>query len=433
MTEGGAQAGGTDQERGGAVRAFVIESRRAESDVITSFVLRPRDGRPPAPHVAGQHLTLFADIDGVGRQKRNYTISAAPNGETYRISVKREPEGRVSKWLHDDAREGTLMDIAPPAGAFVLPESGHRPLVLLSAGVGLTPMVAMLEAVVAEHRQLAIQFIHCTQNSTTHAFREHVRSLAAASGTDTTFFYSRAGGNDVAGRDFNSAGHLTPDWLTADTPITEAEYFLCGPPGFLRSFVPALAKAGVPADRLHYEFFGAVEDLFDDPLPDSPPAASPSATVLDRRSRASAGFTREAIGDALIDSAADAVVASDAEGAIVLWNPGAERIFGFTEEEALGSSLDIIIPEPFRARHWEGYRETVASGQSRYGAGDMLSVPGLTQDGRRISLEFTIALLRDEAGKVSGMVAVLRDITPRFEEMKALKKKMAATQNSPGA
>nr|WP_245516189.1 PAS domain-containing protein [Ancylobacter aquaticus] len=154
---------------------------------------------------------------------------------------------------------------------------------------------------------------------------------------------------------------------------------------------------------------------------------------MDRRSRASAGFTREAIGDALIDSAADAVVASDAEGAIVLWNPGAERIFGFTEEEALGSSLDIIIPEPFRARHWEGYRETVASGQSRYGAGDMLSVPGLTQDGRRISLEFTIALLRDEAGKVSGMVAVLRDITPRFEEMKALKKKMAATQNSPGA
>nr|WP_244517742.1 PAS domain S-box protein [Ancylobacter rudongensis] len=139
-------------------------------------------------------------------------------------------------------------------------------------------------------------------------------------------------------------------------------------------------------------------------------------------------MARQAIGDALIDSPADAVVASDAEGAITLWNPGAERIFGFTEQEALGSSLDIIIPEPFRARHWEGYRETVASGQSRYGAGDMLSVPGLTRDGRRISLEFTIALLKDEAGKVTGMVAVLRDITPRFEEMKALKKKVAELQ-----
>ncbi|UOK73249.1 PAS domain S-box protein [Ancylobacter polymorphus] len=142
-------------------------------------------------------------------------------------------------------------------------------------------------------------------------------------------------------------------------------------------------------------------------------------------------MTRAAISDALLDSAADAVVVSDAEGDIVLWNPGAERIFGFTEEEALGRSLDIIIPEPFRARHWEGYRETVASGQSRYGAGDMLAVPGLTSDGRRISLEFTIALIKDPAGKVTGMAAVLRDITPRFEEMKALKKKVAELQSAP--
>ncbi|PZQ80840.1 MAG: PAS sensor domain-containing protein [Ancylobacter novellus] len=132
------------------------------------------------------------------------------------------------------------------------------------------------------------------------------------------------------------------------------------------------------------------------------------------------------MGDALLDSAADAVVASDAEGLIVLWNAGAERIFGFSEDEALGASLDIIIPEPFRARHWEGYRETVASGQSRYGAGDLLAVPGLTKDGKRISLEFTIVLLKDPAGTVTGMVAVLRDVTPRFEEVKALRKQVAA-------
>ncbi|MCK0198777.1 PAS domain-containing protein [Ancylobacter sp. 6x-1] len=128
------------------------------------------------------------------------------------------------------------------------------------------------------------------------------------------------------------------------------------------------------------------------------------------------------MGAALLDSAADAVVASDAAGDIVLWNAGAERIFGFTEDEALGRSLDIIIPEPFRARHWEGYRETVASGVSRYGAGDMLAVPGLRKDGARISLEFTIVLVKDAAGTVSGMVASLRDVTARFEEMKALRK-----------
>ncbi|SCW57485.1 PAS domain S-box protein [Ancylobacter rudongensis] len=428
MTENGAKTDSHERALGKAVRPFAIESRRKESEVITSFVLRPLDKEPPAPHVAGQHLTLFADIGAAGRQKRNYTISSAPNGETYRISVKREPEGRVSTWLHDEAVVGTILDIAPPAGAFVLPTGDERPLVLLSAGVGLTPMVAMLEALAAANRRLPLQFVHCTQSNATHAFREPVRALAAAVGAETTFFHTRAGKEEVAGRDFDIAGHLTLDWLQTHSPIAEADYFLCGPRAFLRSFVPGLATSGVPAERLHYEFFGAVEDLFDESA-SAPPSAPPTApTVAARRSRAGAGIARQAIGDALIDSPADAVVASDAEGAITLWNPGAERIFGFTEQEALGSSLDIIIPEPFRARHWEGYRETVASGQSRYGAGDMLSVPGLTRDGRRISLEFTIALLKDEAGKVTGMVAVLRDITPRFEEMKALKKKVAELQ-----
>ncbi|WAC29550.1 PAS domain S-box protein [Ancylobacter sp. SL191] len=135
------------------------------------------------------------------------------------------------------------------------------------------------------------------------------------------------------------------------------------------------------------------------------------------------------MGATLIDSAADAIIASDRAGDIVLWNAGAARIFGFTQDEALGQSLDIIIPEPFRARHWEGYHETVASGESRYGAGDMLSVPGLHKEGRRLSLEFTIALMKDE-GRVTGMVASLRDVTARFNETQALKKKLAAAEEA---
>lgn len=428
MTESGAQMGSASQASSEAVRSFAVESRHRESDVITSFELRPLDGNPPVPHLAGQHLTLFAEIPGAGRQKRNYTISSAPNGNTYRISVKRESEGTVSRWLHDVAGAGTRLDIAPPAGDFVLPSTDERPLVMVSAGVGLTPMVAMLEVLAAKHRKPALQFIHCTQSSATRAFQAHVRALAAALGAETTFFHTKAGADEVAGRDYDVAGRLTPDWLIAHSPIAEAAYFVCGPVGFLRAFVPALAKAGVPPARLHYEFFGAVEDLFDDMHSVAPAAPFQPSAVETRRSRTGSGFTREAIGDVLLDTAADAVVVSDAAGDIVLWNPGAERIFGFTEQEALGSSLDIIIPEPFRARHWEGYRETVASGVSRYGAGDMLAVPGLTRDGRRISLEFTIALIKDEAGKVTGMAAVLRDITPRFEEMKALKKKVAELQ-----
>ena len=136
-------------------------------------------------------------------------------------------------------------------------------------------------------------------------------------------------------------------------------------------------------------------------------------------------LTRADIAGALLGSAANAVVASDRDGTIVLWNAGAERVFGFTEKEALGKSLDIIIPEPLRARHWQGYRQTVLTGVSRYGAGDVLAVPALFKDGRRISVEFTISIVNDADGQVACMVAVMTDVTKRFEQMKLLRKKLA--------
>src|SRR4051794_18872249 len=139
-----------------------------------------------------------------------------------------------------------------------------------------------------------------------------------------------------------------------------------------------------------------------------------------------------ALAHALLNSASDAVVATDREGAIRHWNPGAERIFGFAAAEAIGRSLDLIIPEPLRARHWEGYREVMATGESRYGHGDLLSVPGLAKDGSRISLEFTVVPLNDASGRIDGVVAVMRDVTKRFEEMRALKKKLAAAA-APGS
>jgi PAS domain S-box-containing protein len=123
----------------------------------------------------------------------------------------------------------------------------------------------------------------------------------------------------------------------------------------------------------------------------------------------------------LVRDAPDAIVYADAEGVIGFWNAGAERIFGFTAAEAIGRPLDIIIPEPLRQRHWSGYRETVRSGKSRYGAGDVLAVPALRKDGTRISVEFTILPFHDRDGRTLGMAATLRDVTKRFEEMKALR------------
>jgi PAS domain S-box-containing protein len=132
-----------------------------------------------------------------------------------------------------------------------------------------------------------------------------------------------------------------------------------------------------------------------------------------------------ALGEALLRSASDAIVATDREGHITFWNPGAERIFAFTAEVVAGQSLDIIIPENLRARHWEGFRHTMATGTSRYGHGDLLSVPALTKGGRRNSVEITIMLLHDDRQEVAGTVAVMRDVTKRFEEMRELRRRLA--------
>ncbi len=132
------------------------------------------------------------------------------------------------------------------------------------------------------------------------------------------------------------------------------------------------------------------------------------------------------IAEALLKSMSDALVASDREGRITFWNAGAERIFGFARSEALGQSLDLIIPERLRERHWTGYAEVMRTGESRYGHGDLLSVPALRKDGSRLSIEFTIVPLKDEGDAMTGIIAVMRDVTARFEEMRTLRRRLGA-------
>ncbi len=139
---------------------------------------------------------------------------------------------------------------------------------------------------------------------------------------------------------------------------------------------------------------------------------------------------RASLGDAILAAPADAILATDREGLIRFWNPGAARIFGFTEEEAIGASLDLIIPERLRQRHWDGYRRVMETGESRYGSGDLLAVPAITRDGHPISVEFTIVLLRDADGRIVGMASILRDVTARFQETRRLKQQLAEAQRT---
>ena len=131
----------------------------------------------------------------------------------------------------------------------------------------------------------------------------------------------------------------------------------------------------------------------------------------------------DAVAAAILSTRSDAIVAADREGLIRFWNPGAERL-GYSHNEALSRSLDLIIPERLRARHWDGYRRVMESGKSRYGQGDVLSVPAIRKDGATISVEFTVVPLQNN-GQMIGMAAIMRDVTRRFNEMRALKRKLA--------
>jgi nitric oxide dioxygenase len=243
-------------------REFNVREKVRESDIITSFLLEPADGETVALHKPGQYLTFCLDLPENDLLKRNYSISAAPNGSTYRISVKREPDGLASNWLHDQVDVGTMLKVAPPAGEFFMKEPVQRPIILLSGGVGLTPMMSMVEALVAKRATVPIHFVHGTLSGATHAMSQRVRSLAADNANvHVATFYQQPRPSDEKGLHYDTAGFISMDWLREHTPLAEADVYVCGPREFLRTFVNGLQAAGVAPTRIHYEFFGPADDL----------------------------------------------------------------------------------------------------------------------------------------------------------------------------
>ncbi|HJS85876.1 MAG TPA: NO-inducible flavohemoprotein [Acetobacteraceae bacterium] len=249
-------------------RDFVVEQVRPESKVIRSFILVPADGGPVMRHRPGQYLTFALDqIPGAGMLKRNYSISSGPDRRAYRISVKREarpgsPPGVASNWLHDHAAPGTILKVAPPAGEFFLDERDDSPVVLLSGGVGLTPVMSMFEALVGSGADRAVYFVHGAENGRVHAMRDHARGLAMKAPRATVrVFYNAPEPGDAKGRDYDESGLITADWLRRNTPVQEAVHYLCGPRPFLRAMVGGLARSGVPLGQIRYEFFGPADEL----------------------------------------------------------------------------------------------------------------------------------------------------------------------------
>jgi nitric oxide dioxygenase len=232
-------------------RPFIVQAKVAESAEITSFVFVPLDGAPMIAHQPGQYITVSVAIKG-DVLRRQYSLSAAANGTTYRISVKREAMGKMSNYLHDQVQVGDTVQLLPPAGAFVLADTA-KPLVLISGGVGLTPTLAMLDVALAGGRE--VRFIHAARDINVHAFREHIDALAERHSNFQRFYCyaehdASTGQPDAVGLVDEA---LLDRWLP---PSRDVDAYFLGPLGFMRSVKRSLRALGVPEQQTHYEFFG---------------------------------------------------------------------------------------------------------------------------------------------------------------------------------
>ena len=257
------------RKKGNTYNQYQVVRAEPESKTITSYYLQPTDGGDIHCHKAGQFLPVEIQPPGVEKLiNRTYTISNAPNGSYYRLSIKREPPlkpdlppGITSGYFHDHVKPGTKIRAMSPRGKFTLDDSGTRPVVLISGGVGITPLISMLEQLDKDSKGCGcsrqVWFIHGTRNSEVHAFGDYVRKLANNwSCLRAHVRYSRPLDSDIEGKDYDSIGHVDIDLLKSLLSLDDYEFYLCGPISFIKSVYDGLKSITIAEERIHYEFFG---------------------------------------------------------------------------------------------------------------------------------------------------------------------------------
>jgi nitric oxide dioxygenase len=238
-------------------RPFTVKQKVAESAEITSFYLYPADGGKVADYLPGQYVSLRLFLPELNLfQPRQYSLSSAPNGEYYRISVKKEagtqhPDGMISNRLHDFVAEGGIVELAAPAGDFTLDTTKQTPVVLVSGGVGQTPLLSMLDYLVSSGSPREVVWVHGSRDTQVHAFRETVAQLADhhEQVQHHIFYDTLAPGLEKEGY---HAGFVDLNKLNGGTLMPEADYYVCGPAPFIRKQVQDLAALGVPRTAIHF-------------------------------------------------------------------------------------------------------------------------------------------------------------------------------------
>lgn len=254
------------QKKGGfrGQKAFVVTKKEAESSLITSFYLKPADGTEVPSFRAGQYVAVSVQMPNEPHlHTRNYSLSGCSTQKTLRISVKKEvgnPQGIVSTYLHEQIGVGDTLLLGIPAGEFVL-QATQKPIVLIAGGVGITPLMSMFMELFHQSDN-EVLFIQCAKNSSVHAFKEMSQKLAAQKPSlQVISMYDDPLSVDVADGIQQFLGLLTLDILKEKLSSLDADYYFCGPAGFMKSVQQLLLSADIPSEQLHYEFFGPSENL----------------------------------------------------------------------------------------------------------------------------------------------------------------------------
>ena len=291
-------------------RPLRVSHMERESRSVLSLVLVPADKQPLAVALPGQFVVLRLRPTPDGPPLlRNYSLSDTPSADHYRVSVKQEVNGAASTYVHTQVQVDDVLEVSAPRGAFTF-NQGESPVVLLSAGVGATPVLAMLHALAAEASQREVWWLFGARNSDEHPFAEEARStLQSLLHSRSYILYSRPGSQDQPGLDFDAPGHLTVTVLKEIGVPREADFYLCGPSAFLQDLTAGLAAWGVATDHVHAEIFG--------------PGASSTPGVVGARSLPPHLPDRTPSTGPLVSFARS--------GLVIPWNPAFQSLLEFAE------------------------------------------------------------------------------------------------------
>ncbi|RJX75142.1 NO-inducible flavohemoprotein [Vibrio sinensis] len=238
------------------LREFELVEKKPESEHICSFVFKPTDGKGVSAYKPGQYLGIYINSEQFENQEiRQYSLSSSVYEDRYRISVKREEGGKVSNFLHDHLNLGDKVNLAAPAGDFFMDATTTTPIVLISAGVGLTPTLSMLESL-SDH-QAPVTWVHATENGQQHAFKGHVEQFVdARSNMNAVVWYNQPTEEDKQGLDFDFTGFVNLNEIEAELKQDNVQVYFCGPVGFMQSIAKQLMALEVSQTQFHYECFG---------------------------------------------------------------------------------------------------------------------------------------------------------------------------------